>query len=244
MNRKDRLVVALLIFAIVFVFFYSQTDKAITGLVVDYETANVERVIDGDTIVANGKSVRLLGINTPERGEVYYEEAKEFLGNATFGKEVRLYFTKEKKDKYGRTLAYIFLGSENINKELIEEGYANYYFPTGKDKYYDDFKEAWQICLNKELNLCQKSEFSDCIKINYFNNKKGGVIIENICDTDINLDGWTIKSEGRKYFKIKNKNINSNERLQIYHEENIFSEKRDSVFIKEEYNKIVSWLEG
>ena len=44
-----------------------------------YYKARVRRVIDGDTIVAESRSIRLLGINTPERGEEYYLEAKEFL---------------------------------------------------------------------------------------------------------------------------------------------------------------------
>ena len=43
------------------------------------ETVIASRIIDGDTIVVNNVSIRLLGMNTPERGEKYYQEAKNYL---------------------------------------------------------------------------------------------------------------------------------------------------------------------
>ena len=244
MNKRDKFIVLLLILVIILILFYFPIDKTIHGFIIDYETATVERVIDGDTLVADGRTIRLLGINTPERGEWYYNEAKEFLSNQTLEKEIKLFFGKEKKDKYGRTLAYVFIGSNNINQKIIEEGYANYYFPSGKDKYYDDFIESWEICLDKETNLCQNSEFSKCIRLNYFDYKTGKIILNNNCSDEINLNKWVVKSEGRKYFEIKNLSIKPQEEKIIYLDENIFFEKRDSIFLKDDFNKIVSWTEG
>ena len=43
------------------------------------ESVFVTRVIDGDTIETENSTIRLLGINTPERGKEYYGEAKDFL---------------------------------------------------------------------------------------------------------------------------------------------------------------------
>ena len=46
----------------------------------------VERVVDGDTVIINGSSMRLLGINSPEKGQIYYEEAKTFLEESVMNK--------------------------------------------------------------------------------------------------------------------------------------------------------------
>ena len=41
---------------------------------------------------------------------------------------------------------------------MVENGFANYYFYSGKDKYSDDLLEAWNKCIQNDVNLCEKSE--------------------------------------------------------------------------------------
>ena len=132
----------LLIFLVIFLFVinYNFLDKSLEGFFEESESGFVERVIDGDTIVVNSTSVRLLGINCPEKGEKYYEEAKDFLEKEVLNKTVELKFGNERYDRYGRLLAYVFLDEENVNLELVEKGFANFYFPSGKDNYYNDFE--------------------------------------------------------------------------------------------------------
>lgn len=84
----------------------------------------VSRVIDGDTIVVEGESVRLLGIDADERGYPCYKAAKERLEDLVLNREVVLEADIEDKDQYNRYLRYIFLEDENINKKLVEEGLA------------------------------------------------------------------------------------------------------------------------
>jgi micrococcal nuclease len=94
----------------------------------------VSRVVyinDGDTVrLANGESVRYLGIDTPEMDyktfshEHMAKEAKEFNKDLVYGKTVRLEFDVEKRDKYGRLLAYVYVDDIFVNAKLIEEGYA------------------------------------------------------------------------------------------------------------------------
>ena len=74
-------------------------------------TAKVQRAIDGDTIeLANGEKVRYIGIDTPEtkhpeKGVEYYgQEAYLANKNLVEGKEVRLEFDVQERDKYGRLL--------------------------------------------------------------------------------------------------------------------------------------------
>jgi len=95
----------------------------------------VQRVIDGDTIVvSNVGTVRLIGVDTPEtvdpRKPVEYfgREASAFTARIAAGKPVRLEFEGSRKDKYDRTLAYVYLADGRLlNAELIRQGYAHAY---------------------------------------------------------------------------------------------------------------------
>ncbi len=97
----------------------------------------VKRVVDGDTILlANDERVRYIGINTPETKhphkpvERFGKEAYEFNKRLVEKKWVRLEFDIEKRDKYGRLLAYVYLEDIFVNAKLVEEGYAQIYtFP-------------------------------------------------------------------------------------------------------------------
>ena len=145
MKEKDKqklLLVALIL--ILFAINYPFLDKALEKFLDEGEVIIVERVIDGDTIVSGNNSIRLLGINSPERGEKYYDEAKVFLEDLILNKTVRLEFGKDRYDKYDRTLAYIFFNNQNINLELIKKWFANSYFPSGKDEHYNEFRNAWE----------------------------------------------------------------------------------------------------
>ncbi len=90
------------------------------------------RVIDGDTIILeNGERVRLLGVDAPEiahyghAGEAGGEGAREFLRKLVEGRVVNLEYDAERKDKFGRTLAYVFTADGRfVNLLLIEEGHA------------------------------------------------------------------------------------------------------------------------
>ncbi len=97
------------------------------------EEAIVERVVDGDTVVlASGERVRYIGMDTPELHhprkpvEAYAREAMEFNRRLAEGKPVRLEFDVERRDKYGRLLAYVYLQDGTfVNAELVRQGYAH-----------------------------------------------------------------------------------------------------------------------
>lgn len=100
------------------------------------ETARVAEVVDGDTIILeDGRSVRYLGTNTPERGEQLYQQAGDLNRAYVMGKKVRLEFEGGKdNDTYGRLLAYVYVGDQMVNARLIREGMAHAFFigPEGK----------------------------------------------------------------------------------------------------------------
>lgn len=92
------------------------------------------RVVDGDTIQvrigARVESVRYIGVNTPEvhhptRGEEPGgREATAVNRQLVAGKQVRLELDVQSRDRYGRMLAYVWLGDVMINAELVRLGYA------------------------------------------------------------------------------------------------------------------------
>ncbi|MEA1945830.1 MAG: thermonuclease family protein [Thermodesulfobacteriota bacterium] len=97
-----------------------------------HEWFHVKWVNDGDTIVlADGRHVRYIGINAPEidhenkKAELFGYQAKKYNKTLVSSKMVRLEFDKETHDRYGRTLAYVFLSNGVfVNNVMIEQGYA------------------------------------------------------------------------------------------------------------------------
>jgi len=96
-----------------------------------FETAIVERVVDGDTIVLDtGETVRYIGIDTPEtvdpRREVqcFGKEASEKNKELVLGKKVRLEKDVSDTDRYGRILRYVYISDVLINEQLVREGFA------------------------------------------------------------------------------------------------------------------------
>ena len=95
---------------------------------------DVVRVVDGDTIHvrigARVESVRYIGVNTPEvhhpqRGEEPGgREATAVNRELVAGKHVRLELDVQARDRYGRVLAYVWIGDVMINAELVRLGYA------------------------------------------------------------------------------------------------------------------------
>lgn len=130
-------------------FIYSLLAIALVGCVPASQqgySAAVARVIDGDTIkLVNGERVRYIGIDTPElhhpKKPVEYlaKEAKEFNQKLVGGKVVRLEFDVEKRDKYGRLLAYVYVDDTFVNAKLLEEGYAQILTIPPNVKYADEF---------------------------------------------------------------------------------------------------------
>jgi micrococcal nuclease len=122
----------------------------------------VSRVIDGDTIkLSNGERVRLIGIDTPE---AYYSDkmardsrrsgediktieamgrkASEFTKSLVKGKRVRLEYDVDRYDRYGRTLAYVYLEDGTfVNAKIVEAGYAQVMTIPPNVKHADYFLE-------------------------------------------------------------------------------------------------------
>jgi micrococcal nuclease len=90
--------------------------------------AKVTRVLDGDTVeLENGDKIRYLLVDTPEvsgGGDCFGEEARQFNSDLVLGKTIQISYDVECTDKFGRTLAYVSVGGQEINSLLIQRGYG------------------------------------------------------------------------------------------------------------------------
>jgi endonuclease YncB( thermonuclease family) len=90
-----------------------------------WRTYKVSRAVDGDTIeLANGDTVRLVGIDTPEFGQCGYDKASTNMDRLVVGKHVRLTVTDEDRDMYDRLLRYVDVGSVDAGLAQIKAGLA------------------------------------------------------------------------------------------------------------------------
>jgi micrococcal nuclease len=97
-------------------------------------TAFVVRAVDGDTIEARigrqREDVRYIGIDTPETVkpdtpvQCFGPQASAFNHHLVEGRRVRLVFGIERRDVYGRLLAYVYLGHRFVNAILARRGLA------------------------------------------------------------------------------------------------------------------------
>lgn len=73
----------------------------------------VKSVVDGDTFeLQNGVGVRLIGIDAPNRGETKWEAARDALTALIGDQRVYLEYDRYQDDKYGRVLAWVWVGCE------------------------------------------------------------------------------------------------------------------------------------
>ncbi len=183
---------------------------------------SVKEVIDGDTILLNNnEKVRLIGINTPEKGQYFYPESKEVLKTMVSKKEVTLEKDVSNRDQYGRLLRYVFLDDTFINLEMVKKGFANAYTYPPDVKYSEQLLKAERFARENNLGLWQKSEIDKIsIELNYDaegndNNNLNDeyVIMKNISGEQFNIKGWNIKDsatniyEFEKYIFLPNTNI-------------------------------------
>jgi micrococcal nuclease len=96
--------------------------------------AHVTRVVDGDTIEVrlDGKveDVRYIGVDTPETVkpgapvDCFGPQASAFNHRLVEGRRVKLVFDVQRRDVYGRLLAYVYLGKRFVSAELVRRGLA------------------------------------------------------------------------------------------------------------------------
>jgi len=211
--------IILILFVISGIFYYHITDPTQT------QTFQVSRVIDGDTIeTSTNIQIRLLGINTPEKSQPFYIEATNFLSQQIQNKSIKteIYGT----DKYGRTLAHIFIDDKNINEQILKQGLATLYYYE-KDKHYGKLKQAEEFARLNQKAIWQKSPDADCIEITKFKtNEPEILILKNNCDKILNI---TFKDDANHIYQTT---INPSSQF-TQNFSHIWNDEGDSIYIRD-----------
>jgi micrococcal nuclease len=116
----------------------------------------VKRVVDGDTIeLANGQIVRFVGVNAPNNGDPFEEEATEANQKLVQGKTVTFEYDAYTSDRFGRVLAYPFVDGKNVVVELARQGMVKVtiYEDRRKLKYQDELLRTQDEAKKKKLGI-------------------------------------------------------------------------------------------
>ncbi len=140
----------------------------------NYEDILVIRAVDGDTLeLQNKERVRLIGMDTPEvhESEKLYRDARKthqdvrtiqdmgrkawaFTRTLVEGKRVRLVFDVEKRDRYGRLLAYVYLPDGLfVNAEIVNQGYASLLTIPPNVAHADELRRLYQEARESKRGL-------------------------------------------------------------------------------------------
>jgi len=125
------------------------------------EPARVKWIVDGDTLILNsGKTVRYIGINAPEVGfsgkesEFFGQEAREFHANLLDKRKIFLEYGSEKRDRYGRLLAYVYTHDGRFaNRILLKHGMAHCLYRPPNIKYFALFLVAQRDAMQQKLGM-------------------------------------------------------------------------------------------
>jgi micrococcal nuclease len=112
--------------------------------------ATVAEVIDGDTVeLDSGERVRYLLVDTPEitggKNDCFGAEARDFNRELVQGKRITLAYDVECQDRYGRLLAYVEIEGRDVNRLLVDRGFACVlHIPPNGEARADEFFAAVQ----------------------------------------------------------------------------------------------------
>ena len=120
---------------------YSSQPNNTTTNTTNNNTVKVIKIVDGDTydLLTEDKTtirIRMNGIDAPERGQPFYQKAKDFLGQLCFQKNIRI--VKIDIDMHGRVIADSYLDDgTSLSYEMVRNGFAWHF-----KKYSNDTKLA------------------------------------------------------------------------------------------------------
>ena len=237
MDKRYAAILAFLVTALIIFNVYS------FSLFKERDSFIIARVIDGDTVQTNkGEIIRLLNINSPEKGTKGYNLSKEYL--ASFIND-SLYIKKKGADKYGRTLGKIY-SPDYLNLKIVELGFASKFLVADEELKY--FSEAERKAIEKSLGIWNKSIHYGCFS-SYINKKDEYIILKNKC-LNLDISGWTMKDESRKIYKFNEievgeitihsgKGTNNLSDLFFGSSTNIWNDDRDTLYLFDENGGIV-----
>lgn len=164
----------------------------------------VLQVLDGDTFqLDDGRPVRCLGLDAPEKGEPFAQEATQVLNRLVGGQRVRLELGRPERDRDGRLLAYVFVGQNMVNTQLLRLGTAYVRRPVAR-KYRIAFVQAQEQARAAGLGIWTNAAQIKIGLLRVQARPASGnpedlngefVVLENRGDRPLSLAGWTLSDE-------------------------------------------------
>jgi len=148
------------------------------------EQARVVKVYDGDTVtLENGDKVRLRWVNTPEKRppEPYWEEAKRVAERVVLNQRVRLLVTgPDARDGYGRIIAGLHNGRDDLSLELLENGYAHVFIIPPEPADMTPYLKAQEMARGRLRGIWSTDRYQGALHITSFHADARGRDVENV----------------------------------------------------------------
>jgi len=240
MDRKPAFILSIIITLILFCGIYILSSEKKT----ERKKFVVSRIIDGDTIeTSDGAILRLLNINTPEKGKPGYEYSILYLSQFV---NKSLEMEELGTEKYGRTIARIYSPEHYLNLELVKKGFAIKFLVNERE--IKDFAKAEEEAIAESRGMWKKSKYYGCINAE-IDAKKEILRLKNSCEK-LNIKNWVLKDESRKEFKfpevflleLQVHTLNGTDnQTDIFWKSggNVWNDDRDTVYLFDTEGKIV-----
>ena len=182
------------------------------------ETARVKSVHDGDTLkLTDGRKIRLIGINTPElardgkSAQAFALEARDFLKQLiqSAKNNIQLVYGIERKDKYKRTLAHLYLpDGNNIQALLIREGLATAFTTPPNDRLSSCYRALENTAIQQKKGIWSLADYQPIATTALTRNHRGFRRITGlVVSTHKSDNSFWIKLEGSLAIRIKQHNL-------------------------------------
>lgn len=232
--QKLQAIFICLVLTIAFYLFYQFAEN-------DRERVIIARVIDGDTFVLeDGRTIRLLNINSPEKNTFAAEEASDYLEELV-GEDIEIQVTG--MEKYGRFLARTYV-PEYLNLEIVRLGHASIFLVDNSET--KRFYRAQQEAILGGVGMWKHSQYFGCIDAEI---EEKDEFVDFEVDCESNLLRWSVKDESTKTYTIK-RAISQDFVLYSYEGQdtedkrfwavgNVWNNDRDSIFVRDEKGELV-----
>lgn len=217
-------------------FFFTSTQEE------KLEPIVIVRAVDGDTfILEDNRTIRLINVNTPEKNERGYAEAKDFLSQF---ESKTAFLDNEGTEKYGRTLGRVYADSQYINLELVKQGLAHSFLVDENER--GDFFQAQEKAFRDQRGIWERSPFYECLRAK-IDKREEYVRITSSCAST--LEGWTIKDETTHPYTLHNPTHTSftlwsaegknSAEDKYWGRGNVWNDDRDTLFVRDENELLV-----
>ncbi|MFO7619425.1 MAG: thermonuclease family protein [Thermoplasmata archaeon] len=170
----------------------------------------IDYIYDGDTFkTVEGDIIRMLGINTEEKGMPFADAAKHHLELLLNSGQIRLERDEVDEDRYGRLLRHVWAGDVHVNAEMVRDGYAHVYIIPPNGKYSDELWTAQDEAVAHNRVLWEKSPHDvEIVEIQPIQglDQEGlnleMVVFENKGSDIVDISGWTVKDESTHIYRF------------------------------------------